>query len=113
MRGDSDAGPRLAALVVRDEAKRGQHRLCVFHFHRVRVFLIAVPRVACPTPGKIPGGLELRVPQEARLSAGNECLPRFPELSVAFDGQALQSAQLGATLRGDSLLDEVVGTSLS
>src|SRR5207253_352514 len=103
MRRDPDAGHRLAALLVGDEAQRRQHGLCVFDFHWVRVFLITVPGGACTTSGKIPGGVELRIAQEARLSAGNECLPRLPEFGVAFYSQGLQGAQLSAALRGDRL----------
>jgi len=67
-----------------------------------------------PGPWQIPGDRERRVSQESWLSVGSKGLPRFPELGIALDGEALQSAQrIGATLRGDGLLDQIAAISLS
>ncbi len=94
--------------------KAGNSGLGVFHLDRLRVFLVAVPVGARHAFGEVPGDRESRVAQKARLAAGSERLPGFPELGIAFDGEALQSAQrIGATFRGDGLLDQSVGTSLS
>src|SRR3979490_186640 len=114
LRGLAGARHRLVALVVRDVAERGQQSLRVFQSYRVRVFLIAVPSGARLALRKIPGDRERRVSQESWLSVGSKGVPRFPELSIALDGEALQSAQrLAATLRGDGLLDQIAAISLS
>ena len=56
MRSDTDAGHRLAALLIGDVAERRQHRLGVLDLHgRLRILLIAVPSRAGPAVGEIPG----------------------------------------------------------
>ena len=73
MRGHTDAGHRLAALVICNEAEGWQHRLRVFQLdRRVRILLIAVPCDAHAAGGNIPRRRERRISQEAWLGAGSE-----------------------------------------
>ena len=109
LRGEPDAGHRLAALGVGHVAHLGRHRFAVLQLFGRRIFLVAVPVDADRVGGKLARHGIGRVAEEARLAAGLVRLSRLPELGVALDRDGLERLErLGAALRGHRLLHQIL-----